>query len=41
MSDVVVVAVLIGFFLVCVLYVQWCDHIIDADASGESGEMRR
>ena len=30
MSDVVFIAVALGFFAICALYVHWCDSIIDA-----------
>jgi hypothetical protein len=31
MADVLFVAITIGFFVLCVLYVQLCDRIIGAD----------
>jgi hypothetical protein len=31
MRDVVVLAIIAGFFLLCVAYVAWCDHIIGPD----------
>ena len=31
MADVVFIAIALGFFALCVLYVEWCDRIIDAD----------
>ena len=40
MRDVVVLALTAAFFLVCVAYVRWCDHIIgpDPDTGAESVE---
>lgn len=35
MRDVVVIAVTIAFFALCVLYVRWCDHIIGQDTEHE------
>lgn len=32
MSDVVILAVTAGFFLLCIAYVRWCDSIIGPDA---------
>ncbi len=31
MRDVVVLAVIALFFVLCVAYVRWCDHIIGPD----------
>jgi hypothetical protein len=31
MSDVIFIAVMIVFFLLCALYVQLCDHMIGSD----------
>jgi hypothetical protein len=31
MRDVVVLAIIAGFFLLCVAYVRWCDRIIGPD----------
>jgi hypothetical protein len=31
MRDVVVLAIIAGFFLLCVAYVRWCDLIIGPD----------
>jgi hypothetical protein len=31
MRDVIVLAIIAGFFLLCVAYVAWCDHIIGPD----------
>lgn len=31
MSDVIFIAVMIGFFVLCTLYVQLCDHMIGSD----------
>jgi hypothetical protein len=31
MSDIVMVAVTSAFFVLCVGYVRWCDHIIGSD----------
>ena len=31
MADVAFVAIALGFFAVCVLYVQWCDLIVGGD----------
>lgn len=31
MADVVFIAIALGFFALCVLYVEWCDRIIGAD----------
>ena len=33
MADVVYLAIVVGFFAICVLYVNWCDRIIGADQS--------
>ena len=40
MTDVVVLALLFGFFALCVFYVQWCDRIVEADSPAERGEAR-
>lgn len=38
MRDVVVLAIVAGFFALCVAYVRWCDHIIGPDPdSGRDG----
>jgi hypothetical protein len=31
MRDVIVLAITAGFFVLCVAYVRWCDHIIGPD----------
>ncbi|HEU4840905.1 MAG TPA: hypothetical protein VFT09_05655 [Ilumatobacteraceae bacterium] len=31
MRDVIVLAVIAVFFVLCVAYVRWCDHIIGPD----------
>ena len=31
MTDFVFIAIALAFFLLCVLYVLWCDHIIGDD----------
>ncbi len=31
MADVAFVAIAIGFFAICVLYVRWCDSIMGRD----------
>jgi hypothetical protein len=31
MRDAVVLAIIAGFFVLCVAYVRWCDHIIGPD----------
>jgi hypothetical protein len=31
MSDVIFIAVVIAFFVLCALYVQLCDHMIGSD----------
>lgn len=36
MGDIVFVAATIAFFVICVLYVNWCDRIIGADDFSES-----
>ena len=28
MSDVIFIAVIVAFFALCALYVQWCDRIV-------------
>jgi hypothetical protein len=40
MRDVIVLAIIAGFFLLCVAYVRWCDHIIgpDPDDLRDTGE---
>ena len=30
MSDVIFIAVIVAFFALCALYVQWCDRIVGA-----------
>ena len=49
MADVLMIAIMIGFILLCVAYVGWCDRIIGpdpepvvapADESGQSTETR-
>ncbi len=41
MRDVVVVAIIVVFFALCVAYVRWCDQIIgpDPDGLGEVDEV--
>jgi hypothetical protein len=34
MRDVIVVAVVAAFFMLCVAYVRWCDRIIGPDPDG-------
>jgi hypothetical protein len=31
MADIIFIAVAMGFFALCALYVQWCDRIIGPD----------
>ena len=31
MRDVIVLAIIAVFFVLCVAYVRWCDHIIGPD----------
>ena len=38
MRDVVMLAVITAFFLVCVAYVRWCDRIVGPDAAELSDE---
>lgn len=38
MRDVVLVATVVAFFALAVLYVRWCDHIVGPDDDGEAGE---
>jgi hypothetical protein len=35
MRDVIVIAVTLGFFALCVAYVRWCDRIIGSDSGDE------
>ncbi len=37
MSDVVYVAVIIAFFVLCALFIQFCDRMIGADDIAEAG----
>lgn len=32
MNDVLVIAIVIGFFAVCAAYVTWCERVLAADA---------
>lgn len=32
MKDVIVIAIVVGFFALCVAYVTWCERILTADA---------
>lgn len=32
MKDVLVIAIVIGFFAVCAAYVTWCERVLAADA---------
>ena len=34
MADVIFIAITIAFFVLCVLYVNWCDRIIGPDEFG-------
>jgi hypothetical protein len=34
MRDVLVLAITVAFFALCVAYVRWCDHIIGPDPDG-------
>lgn len=34
MSDLVLVAVIVGFFLLSSLYVRWADHLVGPDDDG-------
>jgi hypothetical protein len=34
MTDLVVLAIVAAFFVLCVAYVRWCDHIIGPDPDG-------
>ena len=34
MADIILIAVTIAFFVICALYVQWCDRIIGPDDFG-------
>lgn len=36
MSDVVLLAVIVGFFALAALYVRWADRLVEADANGEA-----
>jgi hypothetical protein len=38
MRDVVVLAVIALFFVLCVAYVRWCDHIIGPDPDDLHGD---
>jgi hypothetical protein len=40
MRDVVMLAVIAAFFLVCLAYVRWCDRIIGPDPAETPGEAR-
>lgn len=37
MSDLIFIAVLVGFFVLCALYVQLCDHLIGPDDPALAG----
>lgn len=37
MSDVIFIAVMIAFFVLCALYVQLCDHLIGPDDPAVTG----
>lgn len=32
MKDILVIAIVIGFFAVCAAYVTWCERVLAADA---------
>jgi hypothetical protein len=34
-ADLVYISLTIAFFVLCVLYVRWCDRIIGDDPAGE------
>lgn len=38
MADIVLILTMVAFFVVCAVYVSWCDRIIGADpeSGGES-----
>ncbi|MFN8024258.1 MAG: hypothetical protein U0Q03_22205 [Acidimicrobiales bacterium] len=38
MGDVVMVATMVAFVLLCVGYVGWCDRILSADDAGEPAD---
>jgi hypothetical protein len=37
MKDVIVIAIIVGFFAVCAAYVTWCDRMLAADAPDRVG----
>lgn len=40
MADLLMVVTMIGFVLLCVAYVGWCDRIVErADVAGDRGEV--
>lgn len=40
MADLVMIATMVGFVLLCIGYVHWCDRVIDADQADAPGEDR-
>jgi hypothetical protein len=38
MSDVIFIAIMIAFFVLCALYVQLCDHMIGPDDLATAGQ---
>ena len=39
MADLIFVSITLGFFIVCTLYVRWCDRIIGPDTSTGATEF--
>lgn len=40
MADLVMIATMVGFVLLCIGYVHWCDRFIVADQADAPGEDR-
>jgi hypothetical protein len=38
MADLVMIATMVGFVLLCIGYVHWCDRIIAADQADAPGD---
>ncbi len=40
MADLVMIATMVGFVLLCIGYVHWCDRFIAADQADAAGDDR-
>jgi hypothetical protein len=38
MADLVMIATMVGFVLLCIAYVHWCDRVIAADQADTRGD---